>query len=528
MSRKRAPMRRIKEVLRLLNIADLSERDIGTATNQSKTTVHDYKVRAQLSGLSWAEAMTMDDTTIELRLFPESGLEKRLRPLPDWGTIHQELRRKGVTLQLLWEEYLGVHPDGYGYSRFCELYQKVEPTFDLSMRQAHKAGEKVFVDYSGQTIDIVDRKTGECRPAQIFVAVWGASNYTYVEATWSQKLCDWTGSHVRAFQFFGGCPEILVPDNLRSGVTKAWFYDPEINPTYQRLASHYGVAVIPTRAARPKDKAKVEVGVQVVQRWILACLRHQTFFTLVEANAAIEALLERLNNRRFRKLPGTRRSQFESLDKPLLRPLPATPYEFDEWKKTPVGIDYHVEWDDHNYSVPYQLAKQVVDMRITASVVEIFSNGKRVAAHPRNRNKYTFTTLPEHMPASHRKHMEWNPQRIIQWAGKAGNNVAAYVERLMNTRPHPEQGFKCSLGIIRLAKKVGDARLDAACLRALTIGGNNYRCVANILERGLDRIALPEKSPALPVIKHENVRGPGYYKDDNEIGGTDHAESTHH
>ena len=342
MSRKRAPMRRIKEVLRLCNLGGLSERGIARATNQKKSTVRDYKIRAITTGLTWSEMADMDDASIELRLFPPSTPGAGLRPLPNWGEIHRELRRKGVTLQLLWEEYRGVHVTGYGYSRFCELYQRVEPRFDLSMRQVHKAGEKLFVDYSGQTVEIVDSQTGECRNAQIFVAVWGASNYTFAEATWTQRLHDWTGSHVRAFRYFGGCPEILVPDNLRSGVTKAWFYDPQINPTYQRLASHYGIAVIPTRPVHPKDKAKVEVGVQVVQRWILACLRHRTFFSLTEVNEAISVHLERLNLRPFRKLPGNRLSLFEQLDKPAMHPLPTTPYEFDEWKRSKVGFDSQI------------------------------------------------------------------------------------------------------------------------------------------------------------------------------------------
>ncbi len=526
MSGKRAPMRKIKEVLRLCNIGGLSERKIALATNQKKTTVRDYMIRASAAGVVWNDIISMEDSEIERLLFPPSTPENRFRPVPDWGEIHKELRRKGVTLQLLWEEYLQTNPSGYGYSHFCELYQRVEPGFDLSIRQIHKAGEKLFVDYSGLTIEIVDSKTGECLNAQIFVAVWGASNYTFAEATWSQKLADWTGSHVRAFEYFGGCPEILVPDNLRSGVTKAGFYDPQINPTYQSLASHYGMAVIPTRPARPKDKAKVEVGVQVVQRWILACLRHRTFFSLAEANDAISEYLERLNTRPFRKLQGTRRSLFEKLDKPVMLPLPTTPYEFNEWKRGKVGFDYHIEWDDHYYSVPYQLAKRNVDTRITATTVEIFHDGKRVAVHPRSRLKFQPTTTPEHMPAVHRNWMAWTPQRIINWAAKAGKNVAAYVDRLMGVRQHPEQGFRSALGIIRMGKKVGDSRLDAACHRALLIGGETYRCVARILEHGLDRLPSPEKSPTIPAIQHENLRGPGYYA--NENGEKNDAESTNH
>lgn len=526
MSRKRAPMRRIKEVLRLSHFGGLGERDIATATNQKKSTVHDYKIRAELAGLIWDEAVGLDDAEIERRLFPPATPGSETKAVPDWGEINRELRRKGVTLQLLWEEYKDVHPTGYGYSRFCELYQRAEPRMDLSMRQIHKAGEKLFVDYSGQTIEIIDRQTGECQTAQIFVAVWGASNYTFAEATRTQQLPDWIGSHVRAFRYFGGVPELLIPDNLRSGVSKAWFYDPEINPTYQGLASHYGVAVLPTRVAHPKDKAKVEVGVQVVQRWILARLRNRQFFSLAEANEAIAELLERLNTRAFRKLPGNRRSLFERLDQPVLRPLPVTPYEFDEWKRGSVGFDYHIDWDDHHYSVPFQLVKQTVDIRITATVVEVFQGGKRVAVHPRSRVKFGYSTLPEHMPPAHRKWLEWTPQRIINWAAKAGQNVAALVERLMSSRPHPEQGFRSAIGIIGLGKKVGDFRLDAACRRAIAIGGETYRCVARILEHGQDRLPLPGATPTSPVLTHSNLRGGTYFATGN--GGTNDVDPTNH
>jgi len=511
MSRKRAPMRKIKEVLRLAHLGGFGEREIGDSVRLKKTTVHDYLTRAKEAGLLWEKAKDLEDAAIEERLFPTSSSGVPGKPLPDWGVVHKELRRKGVTLQLLWEEYREVHPDGYGYSRFCELYQNFSPRFDLSMRQVHKAGEKLFVDYSGLTIDIIDRQTGECLPAQIFVAVMGASNYAYAEATWTQKLFDWTGSHVRALRYFGGVPAVFVPDNLRSGVTKAWFYDPEINRTYQGLASHYGVVVLPARAAHPKDKAKVEVAVQVVQRWILARLRHRQFFSVPEANEAIGELLEKLNERPFRKLPGCRRSLFEELDKPALKPLPLTPYEFDEWKTGQVGFDYHIEWDEHHYSVSYQLAKKDVDIRATANMVEVFHRGKLVAIHPRSRQKNGYSTRSEHMPATHRAWAEWTPKRVITWAAKAGEHVAAYVKHLMASRPHPEQGFRSSLGIIRLGKKVGDDRLNAACQRALAFGGETYRCVSNILDRGQDRLPLPEPSGPPPIVDHQNLRGPAYF-----------------
>ena len=516
MSRKRVTMRRIKEVLRLSSLGGKSERDIARATNLKKSTVRDYLLRARELGITWENSAQMDDGEIEKRLFPSSTQAMRTKVIPDWGIIHRELRRKSVTLELLWEEYREIHPAGYGYSRFCELYQRESSKFDLSMRQVHRAGEKMFVDYSGQTIPIVDHLTGEIRAAQVFVAVLGASNYTFAEATWTQQLPDWIGSHVHAFRYFGGVPELLIPDNLKSGVTKASYYDPEINPTYQGLASHYGVAVLPTRAAHPKDKAKVEVGVQVVQRWILARLRNRTFFSLGEGNTAIAELLERLNTRNFRKLPGCRQSLFEQLEKPILRPLPTTPYEYAEWKKVTVGLDYHVEVKDHYYSVPYQLVRQVLHLRFTSTVVEVFKGGKRVAVHPRKTEANRYSTCPEHMPSTHRAYAEWTPSRVLNWAAKSGIDVARFIQHLMKTKPHPEQGFRAAMGIIRLEKKVGKERLNAACQRALAFGGESFRCVANILERGLDRQPLSQEETIQLPQNHENIRGESFFQDEGE------------
>lgn len=526
MSRKRVTMRKIKEVLRLASLGGLSERDIGRATNLKKSTVRDYLVRSRQAGLTWEQASEQEETEIELRLFPSTDLSGGRKAVPDWGSIHRELRKKGMTLELLWEEYRERHPNGYGYSRFCELYQRAVISLDLSMRQVHLGGEKVFVDYSGKTLPIVDHLTGEIREAQIFVAVLGASNFTYAEATWTQKLPDWIMSHVRAFEYFGGVPQVVVPDNLKSGVSRACFYDPEINPTYQGLAMHYGVAIIPARAARPKDKAKVEVGVQVVQRWILARLRHRTFFSLGEANSAIRELLERLNARRFRKIPGCRRSLFEDLDKPALRPIPGNAYEYAEWKKVRAGIDYHVEANDQHYSVPYQLAGQILDLRMTQTVVEVFKGGKRVAVHPRQNKPRGYSTIAEHMPSTHRERAEWTPTRILNWASNLGAPVALFIKELLNSKAHPELGFRAARGIIRLGQKVGKERLSAACRRALAIGGTSYRCIVNILEHGQDRLPLPEDESERASPKHENIRGGDFFA--SEEGGEDHAVPTNH
>jgi transposase len=424
---------------------------------------------------------------------------------------YRELRRKGVTLSLLWHEYKAAHPEGFQYSWFCDQYRAWAGKLDVVMRQEHRAGEKLFVDYAGQTVEVVDRHTGEVRQAQIFVAVLGASNYTYAEATWTQQLPDWIGAHVRAFEFLGGTSEVVVPDNLRSGVSKAHRYEPDLNPTYAELARHYGVAVLPARARRPRDKAKAEVAVQMVERWILAVVRHRSFFSLAELNREIARLLERLNTRPFKKLPGSRRALFEQLDRPALRPLPAQPYVFAEWKKVRVNIDYHVEVDGHYYSVPYPLVRKQLEARFTARTVECFYKGQRVASHLRSPLKGRHTTVGEHMPASHRHYAEWTPQRLIRWAEKTGPATAAVIQTIIERRVHPQQGFRSCLGILRLGKGFGEERLEAACRRALRLGACSYKSIESILRQGLDRKALPEPQEQELSIEHTNLRGSQYY-----------------
>ena len=342
------------------------------------------------------------------------------------------------------------------------------------MRQEHRAGEKLFVDYAGRTVAVVDRHTGELRQAQVFVAVLGASNYTFAEATWTQALPHWIASHVRAFEFLGGCSELVIPDNLGSAVSRAHRYEPDTNPTYHDLARHYGVAVLPARVRKHRDKAKAEVGVQIVQRWILAALRHRTFFSLSELNAAIAKLLERLNERAFRKLPGSRRSLFEQLDRPALRPLPTERYVFAQWKKVRVNIDYHVEFERHYYSVPHALVGRQLDARITANTVECLYRGQRVASHVRSEFKGRHTTADEHMPEKHRRMGRWTPERFTRWAEKIGPSTGALITTVLGSRRHPQQAFRSCLGILRLAKSYGDARLEAAARRALAIGTNSY------------------------------------------------------
>ncbi len=505
-------MRKIKEVLRLKFESELSKRQIARCCHISRPTVTGYLNRFKEAELSWPAAAEMDDATLERKLYPPAPTVPVIeRTMPDWSGVHRELRGKGVTLALLWQEYKATHPEGYRYSWFCKRYRAWAGKLDVVMRQEHRGGEKLFVDYAGQTVEVVDRRTGEVRQAQIFVAVLGASNYTYAEATWTQQLADGIGWHVRAFEFLGGTSEFIVPDNLRSGVSKAHRYEPDLNPTYQDLANHYGVAVLPARARRPRDKAKVEAGVLLVERWILAALRNQTFFSLEALNREIARLLKRLNERAFKKLPGSRRELFEQLDRPALHPLPAQAYQFAEWKKVRVNIDYHVEIEGHYYSVPYPLVRKQLEARYTARTVECFHKGQRVASHIRSLLKGRHTTVAEHMPKSHRQYAQWTPQRLIRWAGKSGPATAAVVQTILERRAHPQQGFRSCLGILRLGKSFGQDRLEAACRRALKLGCCTYKSIESILRQGLDRQAGPEQQQLDLSLEHDNIRGSDYY-----------------
>ena len=507
---KRLSMRKIREALRL-RADGFSGRRVAQSLSLGRATVSDYFRRADVEGLSWPLPADLLDADLEQRLFPHvPGEVRRGVPQPDWTYVHAELRRKGVTLSLLWEEYRGVHPDGYGYSRYCELYTRWEGKLLPVMRQRHPAGERLFVDYAGHTVDVVCSKTGEVRTAQIFVATLGASNYTYVEATWTQSLPDWISSHVRAFEFFGGVPAQLVPDNLKAGVTKACFYDPAINRTYGDMANHYDTAIIPARPHKPKDKAKVEGAVLLAERWILARLRNQRFFGLDEVNAAIRPLLEQLNGKVSRHLGASRSDLFERLDRPALKALPITSYVYAEWKQCRAGLDYHVDIGRHYYSVPHQLLKQKLWARITARTVEVYFKGQRVASHARTSGNRQHSTIRDHMPAHHRFREDWTPERIRRQAARIGQNVEAFVEVVMRQRKHPEQGYRSCLGVIKLAKPFGRERLDAACARALEINAHSYSSLHSILRNGLDRKPRT-RAPDEPAITHPNIRGANYF-----------------
>jgi transposase len=407
-----------------------------------------------------------------------------------------------------------MFPDGYAYSQFCELYRNWSTHLDVVMRQHHKAGEKLFVDFPGRRLPIYDERSGELSfEAELFVAVLGASSFLYAEATRSQELLYWVTAHVHAFESMGGCPAIVVPDNLRSGVTRAHRYEPEINATYQEMADHFGVAIIPARSYKPRDKAKAEAGVLLAERWIMAVLRNERFTSLGQANVRIAELVARVNTRPFKKLEGSRQTLFEELDRPALRPLPAVPYEFATFRSAKVGIDYHIEVrsERHYYSVPYTLVGQGVDVRVSAGTVEVLHKNRRVASHLRAHTR-GFTTDPAHMPESHRRHAAWTPSRIVAWAAKTGPNTASLVEKIMAARPHPEQGFRSCLGIMRLGKRYGEERLEAACARALSVHSLNYRSIESILKSGLDKVPLPDATEQRSHPRHDNVRGPEYYQ----------------
>jgi transposase len=513
MAAERLSMRKTKEILRLYYEAGLKKRQIARSCNLSPSTVVKYLQKAERAGIRWPLPEGIDESSLEAMLFAEAKNNRpaERRPLPDMSEIHKELRKKGVTRQLLWLEYKEQYPDGYAYSQFCERYQKWKQCLDVSLRQQYRAGEKMFVDFTGKTVPIINPLTGKAREAEIFVAVLGASSYTYAEALESQALPSWIGAHIHAFEYFGGVPEITIPDNLKAGVTKACKYEPDLNPTYLDMAQHYATVVIPARAGKPRDKAKVEAGVLIVTRWILAALRNHTFFSIKELNDRIRELLERLNSRKFRKLNSSRIELFETLDKPALKPLPANRYEYAQWKKATVHIDYHIEVDGHFYSTPYQLVKKQVEVRLTSKTVEIIYKGRRIATHRRSYEKGKFTTIAAHRPKAHQKYLQWTPARLIQWAESIGPDTAKLTEQILSRRPHPEQGYRSCLGIFNLGKKYTPQRLEAASGRALSIRGYTYKSVKSILESGMDRVPLIRQKEVIQEIDHENIRGQNYY-----------------
>ena len=504
MGQARLPVRKIREVLRL-KAEGFSDRQVAVAIGSARSTVQECVKRAREAGLAWPLAPELEEAALHDRLYRRAVALSRT-PQPDFARLHAELSRRGVTRLLLWEEYKGEHPEGWQYSVFCDQYRRWLARQELVLRQAHVPGDKLFVDYAGQTVAITDRHSGEVREAQIFVAVLGASNYTYAEATWSQSLPDWLGSHVRALQSFGGVPRAIVPDNLKSGVTKARRYEPELNPAYQDFAEHYAVAILPARVRRPRDKAKVETGVLVVERWMLARLRHRVFFCLGELNGVLRELLERLNTRAFKKIEGNRRSRFEQLERAALRPLPARPYEFGEWKKAKVHPDYHIEVGRAYYSVPYALIGQTVDVRLTASGVEIFHQGRRVAVHARASERGQRHTRRDHRPERHIAVIDRTLAYTVEQARRIGTATVTLIQAQASRRRHPEETLRSAQGILRLARDFNAERLERACERALSLRVYTYRAVRSLIETP----ESPARQPALD-LPHEHVRGAQYF-----------------
>jgi len=513
MAKQRLSMRKIKEVLRLKFNCDLSGHQIAESCQISRSTAADYLDRFEKAGLSWPLPEALSDEELEKKLFPPGASVPSGKPLPDFEYIYRELKahkKFNLTLDLLWREYKEQYPEGYQYTQFSVLYRRWQKKLDYSMRQDHRGGEKLFVDY-GEGLSLIDPQSGEPIKTQLFVAVWGASNYTFAEATLTQQLPDWIGSHTRAFAYFGCLPKIVVPDCLKGAVSRACRYEPDLNPTYAEMASHYGICVLPARPAHPKDKAKVETGVLIAKRWILAVLRHRTFYSLADLNDAIVQRLDHLNSRALRKLKQSRRELFELFDQPNALSVPEKTYEYAEWKLATVNIDYHIEVARHYYSVPFRLVREKLHVRLTARTVEAFLKGERVAVHVRSFIPHRHSTLKEHMPPAHQNYLEWSPSRIVSWAEKTGPATAELVQRIIDSRTYPEQAYRSCLGILRLEKHYSGQRLENAAKRALKFGALSFKALRNVLANGLDR--LEENSdgskPALP--DHENIRGGGYY-----------------
>lgn len=511
-------MRKIGEMLRLKS-RGLSPREIAQSTGAGKTTVYEFLARAEAAGLKWPLPPELDEAALEATLFPVPNAELAARrPVPDWLAVHRELKRAGhVTLRLLWLEWRAANPEGWGYSQFCQHYQDWLGKQDLVMRLEYAAGERMFVDFAGDRMSVFE--SGGEIAAKIFVSALGASGMLYAQATRGEDLESWLLAHVGAWEAYGGVSRVTVPDNLKSGVSKACWYEPDLNPSYLQLARHFNTVILPTRVARPRDKAAVESGVLVVERWVLAPLRNRRFFNFGELNQAIREKVAEVNARQFRGQSTSRRDLFLEIERPALQPLPASRYQFTEVKKATVSIDYHVAFDHRFYSVPFRLVRQKLEVWATARTIEVYHRGQRVASHLREYGRRRYITDPAHMPASHRAHLEWTPSRLIKWAGTVSPTTAELAERILLSKPHPEHGYRACLGLMSLARRYGRERVAAASARALAINAVSYTSVKSILAQNLDRQPLP--SPQLSLVPlpptHANLRGADYYRSEQEV-----------
>ncbi len=516
MPNERLTMRKILEILRLHYDCKLTHRQIATSCSVSRATVGDYIHRAVAAGLGWPPPAGCDDSQLEKVLFPTHAGRPALEvAAPDFALLHEKLKQKGMTLVLLWEQYKADNPDGYGYSRFCELYRNWEKKVDVVMRQSHRAGEKLFSDFAGSTLSVTNPHTGEVVQAHIFVAALGASGLAYVEAFRSENSESWCMGHANAFRYIGGVSEIIVPDNPKAVIDRPSQYEPDVHMDFQHMASFFGAAVIPARVRKPRDKAKAEGSVRIATMWIIAVLRERTFFSLAELNDAIRALLEKFNNRPFKKMPGSRRSVFESIERTALKSLPPDPYEYTKIGYARAGLDYHINIDGYLYSVPYQHAKQKLEYRQTAKTLEVFFRGKRIASHLRLWIKGKPSTLKDHMPSHHRhyqeEHLEWTPEKLLQWAATIGPSTAEAAQAIMQSKQHTEQGFRACLGVIRMARTWGSTRVESACKRAVALNACSYKYIKLITEHGVNNSPSVLQPPTVAPAVHDNVRGSEYY-----------------
>ena len=517
MAKERISMRKIKEVLRLKYDRSLNVSQISRICGISRPAVDSYLLKFRASGLGWPLPEEITEDLLEERLFPCNTVKNSLKVAPDYEYIIQEIRRPNVTLEVLWAEYIAANPRGYQYSYFCELYRRHTKKLNYSMRQEHKAGEKNFVDFSSiEDINIIRPFVGETIKAKLFVSVWGASNYMFAKAVKGEDLRSWINVNIDSLEYSGCSPKAIVPDNLKSAVTKACRYEPDINPAYAEFAKHYGTAIFPARPYRPKDKSKAENGVKLAKRWLMSRLRNRIFHSLDELNAAIFELLEIFNSKKMKKFNKSRKELFEELDKANALPLPQRRYEFALWKQARVQFNYHVSFEDHYYSVPYTSIHKVVDMRASGGTIEIFHKGERICSHQVSFKKNGYTTVKEHMPANHQKYVEWTPERISELAERCGPHVKEIVKKIINKKKFPEQAYRACLGILRMGNRYSKERLNAACNRALQYRIVSYQGIAEILKKGLDKIHAESNCRANIIGKsHENIRGSEYYLWDN-------------
>ena len=501
-------MRQIKDVLRLKLELHHSHQHIATSLGISKGVVTKYIKLANTAGLHWPQIQTMDEMALHQLLMGGAPTRASAFVAPDYAKVRQELQRKGMTLMLLWQEHSERHPDGaiHSYSQFCENYRQFAKTLKRSMRQIHRAGEKLFIDYAGPTVGLTDSSR-----AHIFVSALGASGYTFAYATAHETMADWLGATAQALRFYGGVVELIVPDNPKAMIANPDRYEPRANDTVLDFARHYGTSVLPARPRHPQDKAKAESAVQVVERWILMRLRHQKFDTVDEVNEAIAPLLKQLNNKPFQKLPGCRASVFAEIDAPALRALPMQAWELATYKTVKVHIDSHIAFEEHYYSVPHALVGQHLEVRATQRTVEVLHRAQRVASHMRSAHKGKFTTVTEHLPKAHQAHLQWSPERLIHWGHDIGVATGSLVKRMLEKRQHPEHGYRACLALLALAKRYGKPRLEAACLIALELGTTTSIHVRDILVNGRDKVA-PITAPEWVSPAHAYVRGPAYYQ----------------